>query len=139
MMLKRFARQYLLLHPDDCIPPHGLDLTDGSRDSLKVEYLEDHFRREGFDKTKSALVGYPCDGMVQLLSGTHRHEAAKRAGILLPVTLELRSVVEAKWGTPAWDELIKDIAVQDLEYSEVKENIPAPGLDERVNLSRDIE
>jgi hypothetical protein len=66
-------------------------------------------------------------------------KAAKRAGILLPVTLELRSVVEAKWGTPAWDELIKDIAVQDLEYSEVKENVPAPGLDERVNLSRDIE
>ena len=136
--MKRFARQYILLHPDDCIPPHGLDLTDGSRDLIKVEYLEDLFRREGFDKTKSALVGYPCDGKVQLLSGTHRHEAAKRAGIMLPVAIGLRSVVEAKWGTPAWDDLIKDIAVQDLECVEVKEGDAAPGLDERVNLLRDI-
>jgi hypothetical protein len=56
----------------------------------------------------------------------------------LPVVISLRSVVEAKWGTPAWDDLIKDAAVQDLECVEIKEGIPAPGLDERVNLLRDI-
>lgn len=80
----RFARQVLFLHPDDCIPPHGLALTVGSRDSLKVERLMIAFMREGFDPKEPALVGYPDgSGKVQLLSGTHRHEAAKRADIYL--------------------------------------------------------
>lgn len=35
----RNVRQYTLLDPDDCDPPHGLDLESGSRDSIKVEYL----------------------------------------------------------------------------------------------------
>lgn len=100
---KRFARHYVLLHPDDCEPPHGLDLEPGSRDSIKVERLTEAFARDGFDKTMPALVGYPLDGRVQLASGTHRHEAAKRAGIRLPVKLTLRSHVEAMWGTPAWE------------------------------------
>lgn len=55
----RFARQVLWLHPDDCIPPHGLDLTDGSRDSIKVERLFWAFISEGFDPKEPALVGYP--------------------------------------------------------------------------------
>src|ERR1035437_51436 len=101
--MKRYARQYLLLHPDDCIPPHGLDLTPGSRDSIKVEYLEEYFRAYGFDKSKPALVGYPLNGKVQLLSGTHRHEAAKRVNMMLPVAMRLSSYVEAAWGTLEWD------------------------------------
>lgn len=28
----RLARLYVLLHPDDCDAPHGLDLSPGSRD-----------------------------------------------------------------------------------------------------------
>ena len=44
----RFARQYVWLHPDDCDPPHGLDLAPGGRDALKVERLTEAFSRDGF-------------------------------------------------------------------------------------------
>ena len=131
---KRFARQYVLLHPDDCDPPHGLDLEPGSRDSIKVEWLTEAFARDGFDPKMPALVGYPLDGRVQLASGTHRHEAAKRAGIRLPVKMTLRSHVEATWGTPAWQQLIEDLSVESLELAPVKEGGVPPGLDERVDL-----
>lgn len=86
-MTLRSSRQYLLLDPSDCDAPHGLDLDPGSRDSLKVENLAAAFVTSGFDSDKPALVGYPLGGRVQLLTGTHRLEAAKRAGIMLPVTL----------------------------------------------------
>lgn len=136
--MTRFARLYVLLHPDDCDPPHGLDLTDGSRDSLKVERLTEAFISNGFDPNEPALVGYPLNGRVQLATGTHRHEAAQRAGILLPVNMKLRSQVEAMWGTPEWAKLIEDIKVRDLELAPVPEGGEPPGLDERVDLSRDI-
>ena len=137
-MNTRYAKGYLLLHPTDCDPPHGLDLTDGSRDTLKVERLTQAFFRDGFDPKEPALVGYPLNGRIQLASGTHRHEAAIRANIFLPVVLRLRSVVEAAWGTDKWTQLIQDIAVNQLERIEVKEGGEVPGLDERVDLSRDL-
>jgi predicted NAD-dependent protein-ADP-ribosyltransferase YbiA (DUF1768 family) len=135
----RFARQYILAHPDDCDPPHGLDLTPGSRDSLKVEALTEAFLKNGFDPNEPALVGYALNGRIQLLSGTHRHEAAKRAGILLPIKMHLRSVVEAAWGMPGWlEKLIVDVPVKDLEHAIVQDAGAPPGLDERVDLTRDL-
>ncbi len=134
----RHARQYMLLHPEDCDPPHGLDMTPGGRDEEKVEDLVMAFTKDGFAAHKAALVGYPLNGRVQLLSGTHRHEAAKRAGIRLPVALVLRSDVEAAWGHPeAWARLIADVPVEELEQAEVKIGPPPPGIDERVDLTRD--
>ncbi len=130
----RHARLYVLVHPSDCDPPHGLDMSPGSRDSLKVEMLEDAFRTKGFDPNEPALVGYPINGRIQLLSGTHRHEAAKRADIFLPVTLKLRSVVEGSWGTERWEDLIEDVPVKDLEWAPVRESDWIPGLDERVSF-----
>lgn len=134
----RTAKQYILVDPNDCDPPHSLDLTPGHRDDIKVTWLTEAFAKDGFSKKHSALVGYPLNGRIQLLSGTHRLEAAKRAGIRIPVKMQLRSIVEATWGTDGWLELIKDIPVEDLEEAEVKEGGEAPGLDERVDLSRDI-
>jgi ParB/Sulfiredoxin domain len=133
----RFARQYTLLDPDDCEPPHSLDLSPGSRDEIKVMELANVFEEHGFDPNYPALVGYPKDGRVQLLSGTHRHEAAKWSNIKLPVMMLLRSTVEATWGTPEWKKLISDIPVKDLELTEVKEGTDLPGLDERVDLTKD--
>jgi hypothetical protein len=49
----------------------------------------------------------------------------------------LRSDVEAAWGTERWADLIRDVPVEDLEMAEVIEGREAPGLDERVDLSRD--
>lgn len=100
---------------DDCYPPHGLDLTT-AHDAEKVNMLMEAFATEGFDKSKPALVGYPFDGKVQLLSGTHRHEAARRVGIQLPVTLWLQSSIEDAWGLPTWVRVVKDIPVEELEH-----------------------
>ena len=130
----RLARHYILAHPTDCEPPHGLDLSPGSRDSIKVDMLTEAFVRDGFDPKMPALVGYPLNGRIQLLTGTHRRESADRAGIMLPVTMKLRSVVEAAWGTAEWDQLILDIPVEDLELAPVQDPVPPPGLDERVDL-----
>lgn len=130
----RYARLYILAHPSDCDPPHGLDMTS-RHDYEKVEMLEAAFRKDGFDPAMPALVGYPLDGRIQLLSGTHRHLAATRANIFLPITLKLRSLVEASWGIPErWDPLIADIPVRDLEWAPVKESDWIPGLDERVSF-----
>ena len=102
------------MSPSDCFPPHGLDMTRGSRDHRKVMWLYDQFVENGFDEDEPALVGYPLDGKVQLLSGTHRHRAAGMAGIKLPVTLWLRSDIEEVWGTDAWKEIMRDIPVREL-------------------------
>jgi hypothetical protein len=96
--------------------------------------LEEAFRTQGFDPNEPALVGYPIDGRIQLLSGTHRHEAARRADIFLPVTLKLRSVVEGSWGTERWENLIEDVPVKELEWAPVRESDWIPGLDERVSF-----
>lgn len=131
----RTARAFIWVDPTDCDPPHGLDLEPGSRDSLKVEMLTEAFAKNGFDPNEPALVGYPLNGRIQLLSGTHRHTAAIRAGIKLPVTMKLRSIVAAAWGTAAWDKLIEDIPVKDLENAVVQDPVAPPGLDEQIDLT----
>lgn len=107
------ARCLIWVEPKDCVPPHGLDM-QWEHDRWKVAALEEDFRNNGFDVSKSALVGYILDGKIQLLSGTHRHLAAQRAGIQLPVTLWLRSDVQACWGTDLWPTVIADIPVEEL-------------------------
>lgn len=119
----RYANMYILVHPSDCDPPHGLDM-EGERDRAKVEWLLEEFLRNGFGKDFPALVGYPKDGRIQLLSGTHRHYAAVLSGIRLPVRMVLRSVVEGTWGTDQWLETIKDIPVKELENVLVPEGTP---------------
>lgn len=101
--------------PVDCDPPHGLDLTQ-PRHFNKVNMLIEAFTRAGFDRNHSALVAYPRAGRIQLLSGTHRHEAARRVGILLPITLWLQSDIEATWGNlDEWRRVMRDIPVAVLE------------------------
>jgi len=136
--MKRYARRYVLLHPTDCDPPHGLDMSPGGRDDLKVQRLERSFVESGFDQDEPALVGYPLNGRIQLLSGTHRHTAALRANIMLPVALTLSSIVQAAWGTPEWEHVIADVPVKNLELAEVEATTPAPGIDERVDLTQDL-
>lgn len=110
------------VEPVDCNPPHSLDLMS-RHDADKVADLFAKFVRDGFDLHRPALVGYPKDNKIQLLSGTHRHYAANLAGIKLPVTMWLRSYVEAAWGTKHWDIIIKDIPVSSLIQ------MPPPGKD----------
>lgn len=112
----------LWLAAGDCDPPHGLNLAPGSRDRLKVEGLLDAFELDGFDSTEPALIGYPLEGRIQLLSGTHRHRAAILAEIRLPVRIWLRSTIEQCWGRPQWAEIMEDIPVDHL----LSARLPAP-------------
>jgi hypothetical protein len=130
---------YLMLHPGDCDPPHDLDMTPGSRDWIKVEMLKAAFLKDGFDPTKPALVGYPLNGKVQLLSGTHRWWAAREIGMFLPVRLLLRSVWESKWGTDYGAHAMRDIPVCELQCVDVLQGDPPAGIGERVDLTRDLE
>lgn len=116
----RKARQFVWVDPDDCDPPHSLDM-NWPHDYEKVKYLIDFFRKEGFDTKKACLVGYPLNGRIQLLSGTHRHMAAKIAGVKIPVSLWLRDDVMRRWGTDEWLRLIQDIPVNELEQYPVLE------------------
>jgi hypothetical protein len=135
--MTRYARQYVLLDASDCDPPHGLDLSPGSRDLVKVERLQAAFEKDGWDPNEPVAVGYPLNGRIQLANATHRHEASRRAGTKLPVHLMLRSRVEAIWGTPAWLEFLREVPVKHLEFAPIM-NTPEPGLDERVDLVRDL-
>ena len=115
----------------DCDPPHSLNLSTGSRDLTKVEGLVKEFiNNNGFNISYPALVGYPLDSKIQLLSGTHRHEAAKRTGYKLPITMFLRSYVEAYWGTNNWINILQDISVIELSSLPRYKDKP-PGLLER--------
>lgn len=97
----------------DCDPPHRLDLTR-PRDANKVNARADAFAERGFDLDYPALVGYPLGGRVQLLSGTHRHRAALLTGVPLPVTMWLRSDVEAAWGDlDRWRVVMRDIPAKE--------------------------
>jgi hypothetical protein len=106
--------------PSDCNPPHSLDM-DSKHDYEKVAMLREAFDKNGFDKKKAALVGYPLDGKIQLMSGTHRHYAASQIGMKLPVTIWLRSDIEESWGTDEWNNKIADIPVCELETWQVKD------------------
>lgn len=116
----RCLRSFIWVDPGDCDPPHGLDM-QGERDANKVAMLYEAFVNHGFDLDQPALVGYPCNGRIQLLSGTHRHEAAKQANIRLPVTLWLSSDIMETWGTELWEETIRDIPVRELQTYPIKE------------------
>jgi hypothetical protein len=80
--------------PRGCLPPHRV--TDESR----LEGLIVSLEASGWSGSYPALVGYRSrpEGPIQLLSGSHRHEAATRLGIAIPVVVwEFKDVVSA-WG-----------------------------------------
>lgn len=53
------------------------------------------------------LVGYPDRGIMQLLSGTHRREAAELTGTPVPVVVRQFGEVYDAWGNlQQWKELM---------------------------------
>ena len=127
------TRCFIWISPDDCIAPHGLDLSD-PHDADKVEDLRKQFASAGFDLNQPALVGYPLDNKIQLLSRTHRHLAAKLADTKLPVTLWLRSDVERMWGTELWTKVLEDIPVYKLMEWDIQDGFNIPPY-EPINLA----
>jgi hypothetical protein len=131
--MERKARSFIWVDPSDCDPPHGLDM-EGERDANKVALLAAAFEANGFDLDMPALVGYPNEGRIQLLSGTYRHLAASQAGIQLPITLWLFSDIQEMWATELWEEVMRDIPVCLLEEYVVKEGFHRSPYD-KVDLS----
>lgn len=100
-------RSLVMLHPDDCVPPHAAD-------DAKMQKFIKWFEKAGFDKDHPAIIGYPFNGKIQLLSGSHRWAAAKETNTMLPVTLWLKSDVEKAWGDLVeWAKIMKQIPVKD--------------------------
>ncbi len=110
-MSKKTTSLVVWMDPRDCDPPHEV------RKHERLEPLVYAFATEGFDKSRPALVGYILNGRIQLLSGTHRHAAAKKVGIQIPVTIWLGSQIEESWGVSLeeWRRIMEDIPVSDLE------------------------
>lgn len=83
-----------MVTPAGLRPPHRITHFD------KLGELIAAFTEAGWDHTKPALVGYRVwpDGPIQLLSGTHRREAALVAKLAVPVVVWDRREVEGAYG-----------------------------------------
>lgn len=93
--------------PADCDPPHAAEPT-------KMAKFVTAFQEAGFDENHPAVIGYPFNGRIQLLSGSHRHAAAIRTGTKLPVTMWLQSDVQRAWGNLAeWAKVMRQVPVHD--------------------------
>lgn len=90
------------LPPDAFCPPHAVSHPD------HVIELANLFHTQGWDRTKPALIGYPWQTTIQLLSGSHRWIAAGMAGILIPCVVVPYQEVEECWGDlPRWSRLMR--------------------------------
>jgi hypothetical protein len=88
------------LHPRLCLPPHRVTHPE------KYEQLLEAFQSHGWDCGHPVLLGYPWDGKVQLVTGSHRWQAALDAGIDIPVDLRSYGYMRSIWGTERWVTLI---------------------------------
>lgn len=87
--------------PQLCTPPHKVARPD------QVVDLANAFVREGWNPNEPALIGYPFEGGVQLLSGSHRWAASMLAKLdKIPVEIKPLSEIEQSWGTDRWSEVM---------------------------------
>lgn len=87
---------------DRFIPPHPVSRPE------QVDTLYEAFRKAGWNPRAPWLLGYPYYHMIHLLSGTHRHEAARRANILIPVIVLPYLMVESRYGhVAAWKDMMR--------------------------------
>jgi ParB-like chromosome segregation protein Spo0J len=88
-----------LLDPKDCDPPHRVTHPE------KLNWLISELTVKGWKGR--VLIGYKLDGRVQLISGSHRYEAAKRLSLKLPVLLYPYDYITAIYGTDEWLFLVR--------------------------------
>lgn len=83
-----------------CVPPHRVSHPE------KAQQLVEAFEAGGWAPDEPALLGYPWEGTIQLLSG-HRWAAADAVGIMVPVWIVEPELVGTNWGNlEAWLELM---------------------------------
>ena len=79
--------------PVRLLPPHRV-----TRPEQVDELTDDMLARGWCDDELIGYRKYVQTGPIQLLSGTHRHAAASRAGIQIPVIVYNRATVERAYG-----------------------------------------
>jgi hypothetical protein len=84
------------LNTEDCDPPH--DVTHPEHASK----LFRDFEKNGWAPDKPALIGYPWEGKIQLVSGSHRWAAANANKMKIPVVIRSFDEVKRIWGTDEW-------------------------------------
>ena len=105
------------MKPNLCWPPHRVTHSD------KLLELLEAFQASGWDETQPALIGYPDGHGVQLLSGSHRHAAALRADIDIPVCVYPYATVRAAWGDLSTWQLIMEGRVPDHNRLQVRQGM----------------
>jgi hypothetical protein len=92
--------------PKACLPPHRLTHPE------KFQDLVEEFKNNNWGRGFPALIGYwdinDDDKKIQLISGTHRWNAAIKADILIPVEIHSREFLEEIWGTDEWLEMMQN-------------------------------
>ncbi len=88
--------------PSECDPPHRLTHED------RYWMLRESLSADGWKIEHPTLLGYRIMDRIQLISGTHRHAAAKDEQMKLPVALKPMSEIERIWGTDEWLEWVKN-------------------------------
>jgi hypothetical protein len=92
----------LWVEPGLCDPPHKV-----SREN-QVRKLSEQFSKNGWDADKPALIGYPLNHRIQLLSGSHRWAAAVDVLDRIPVIIKDYDEVEnARGDLILWKKLMK--------------------------------
>lgn len=81
-----------------CDPPHRVTHAE------KFDAIAASLAASGWKPDEPVLLGYEREGRVQLITGSHRHAAARALRLPLPVLI--RHDVDALWGTDGWVRMI---------------------------------
>lgn len=101
-VLARYDCEFAWVNPVICDAPHRVSHIE------KMEQLLESLAQSGWGINCPALIGYLLGKRVQLLSGSHRIEAARRARLLyVPVVVRTNEQVIEAWGDlEKWQKLM---------------------------------
>ena len=85
----------------ECTPPHRI--THESHLEILINSL-----KNGWDLNCPVLIGYELDGLVQLISGSHRYEACRYNKLKLPVIIYEYNYIESIFGSNLWIDLVSN-------------------------------
>ena len=100
-----------LLPINHCMPPHSV-----SRHNDVIDFANE-FATNGWGPGYPNLLGYPWEGKIQLLSGSHRWAAAKMAGLeSIPVLVYPYKDIEYAWGNSEhWRLLMRSGEIHEMD------------------------
>lgn len=96
------VRGFQWLNPRVCEPPHRVTHPE------KFDRLVASLAANGWRRDCPVLLGYEAedDGVVYLVSGSHRHAAAAALQQPIPVWVYTAEEIDTHWGHESWVQLI---------------------------------